>query len=268
VSSVGSGGYYKLYQTIPVVKDRGYTLTLWARSNVAQSLDVSLYSPSCPGYRCLTDKLLPLTSTWTRYDIPFIATGSADAGLNIQVMKVGTVWIDDVSLREGDTSVYRRDFDRGSVILNYTTTLRNVVLGGTYYRLNIPGSDVFNGAAVAVEAVPASDARILLKTLQATPTPPPSPVAARLDQNTPNPFNPTTTIRFRVAQAEQVELSVFDVAGRLVKRLVNRRMDGGTEHAVTWNGTDRFGVRVPSGIYFYRITTPTFTERRKMTLLE
>jgi hypothetical protein len=268
VSNLTPGGSFKLYQGVSVVKDRGYTLSLWARATTPQNLRLHVYSTACPGNRCLGDRDLPLGPTWKRYDIPFVSTGTASAGLSIFVMQAGTVWIDDVSLREGDTSVYRRDFDRGTVIVNYTNTQKNVVLGGTYYRLDVPGSSVFNGASVSVEAVPASDARILLRTPQSTPAPPPSPVRARLEQNQPNPFNPSTHIRFSLDLTEAVELSVYDVAGRLVKTLVKRTMPGGIEHGVTWNGTDRFGVRVPSGVYFYRIETPSFRQIRKMTLLE
>ena len=95
-----------------------------------------------------------------------------------------------------------------------------------------------------------------------------SPRVTALFQNLPNPFNPTTVIRFDLAHAGQVELRVFDVAGRLVKTLANAKFDAKAGHAVTWNGLDDDGRRVPSGIYFYRLVTDDFASTRKMIVLK
>ncbi|MBD3180131.1 MAG: T9SS type A sorting domain-containing protein [Candidatus Latescibacteria bacterium] len=82
-----------------------------------------------------------------------------------------------------------------------------------------------------------------------------------LMQNHPNPFNPVTVIRFNLPEEAHVKLEVYDVQGRLVKRLVNRTFSSGF-HAAEWNATG-----VSSGVYFYRLVTPTFTEMKKMILL-
>jgi len=90
----------------------------------------------------------------------------------------------------------------------------------------------------------------------------------RLFQNEPNPFNPTTTIRFDVADGGgHVALQVFDVRGRLVRTLVDERLDGGDKSAV-WDGRDGHGDPVATGIYLYRLNAPGFTETRKMLLLK
>jgi hypothetical protein len=125
---------------------------------------------------------------------------------------------------------------------------------------------------VTSEIVPPSDGRILLRVSgdpdpDPVPVPPPPAPKPRLYQNEPNPFNPSTRIRFELSHDEHVHLAIYDIAGRLVRTLVNRRLAGGGTSSVTWNGTDRWGQRVRSGIYFYRITTPTFSETRKLTLL-
>jgi len=261
-------GTMKLYQSVPVVGGRGYTLSFWARATVAQELLLHLYSTSCPGIRCLNDTRVQLTTTWQRFEVAFVAAGTSPAaGLNLFVNRVGSVWLDDVSLREGDTSVYRRDFENGIVLLNYTTTTQIVDLGGSFRRLSIPGNALYDGTMVASETLAPSDARILLTGSTPAPAPPPVP-DTRLDQNEPNPFNPTTTIRYTVARDEKVHLAVYDIAGRLVRTLVNRRVPGGVERAAVWDGTDRFGVRVRSGVYFYKIATPSFTQTRKMTMIK
>ncbi len=267
VTSLLPGGSFKLYETVPVQGGHGYTISFWARATAAQQLELHLYSPSCPSVRCLGDQWVTLGTAWARYEIPFVATGTASAGFNLFVQSVGTVWIDDVSLREGDTSVYRRDFDKGTVILNYTTIPQTVALGGNFHHLSVPGSALYDGAVVTSELLQPSDARILLNGSNPTAALPLAPVARVLD-NEPNPFNPTTRIRYSVDRDELVQLQVYDLAGRLVRSLVNERVRSGVEHGVTWDGKDGAGVRVRSGVYFARISTPSFSAAHKMILLK
>jgi M6 family metalloprotease-like protein len=88
-----------------------------------------------------------------------------------------------------------------------------------------------------------------------------------LSQNFPNPFNPTTTIHYDVkAGGGQVSLRVFDVSGRVVRTLVDGHQTEGAR-SITWNGTNDRGQSVASGIYFYRMMAPGFTETKKMVLL-
>lgn len=260
------GGSVKLYQVVNVQGGRGYTLAFWARASAAQSIILHLYGTACPGVRCLSDQTLALTTTWTRYEIPFVATGTDAAGLNIHVTTPGTVWFDDVTLKEGDASVYRRDFENGIVLLNYTNSPQTVDLGGSFKHLSM-GSALYDGATVTSETLAPSDGRILLTTAAPLPAPPP-PAEARLDQNAPNPFNPTTRIRYQVTKNERVFIAVYDLRGRLVRTLVNRVVPGGVERSVTWNGLDRFGMRVPSGVYYYRMVTPSITQCKKLTLIK
>jgi len=95
---------------------------------------------------------------------------------------------------------------------------------------------------------------------------PPAGPAFALGQNVPNPFNPQTTIRFSVPDTRGVTLRVYDVAGRLVNTLVERQYPAGT-HVINWNGTDRRGASVASGVYFYKIIAGTDVATKKMVLL-
>lgn len=89
---------------------------------------------------------------------------------------------------------------------------------------------------------------------------------AALHQNTPNPFNPVTMISYYIPVAGEVKITVFDVAGRLVKTLVSGICSSG-EHTVEWNGsTDSQGQAV-SGIYFYMLEYEKESITRKMVLL-
>jgi hypothetical protein len=94
------------------------------------------------------------------------------------------------------------------------------------------------------------------------------PAVSALHQNVPNPFNPTTKIAFDLARNGQVRLQVFNVAGHLVKTLVNGPMQAKRNHEVVWNGLDEAGNRAPSGVYFYQLVTDELTATKKMALLK
>lgn len=84
--------------------------------------------------------------------------------------------------------------------------------------------------------------------------------------NYPNPFNPTTRISFSLPDERDVVLEVFDINGRHVRTLVDRKITGGVHH-VDWDGCDSARRHVASGVYFYRIKAGDFTRARKMVLL-
>ena len=93
-----------------------------------------------------------------------------------------------------------------------------------------------------------------------------APAANGLQQNFPNPFNGTTTIRFSLAGPAPVDVAVYDPAGRLVRSLVRGWMPGGV-HTVVWNGRDDTGRGVASGVYFLRMGTGSFVSTRKIVYL-
>lgn len=102
------------------------------------------------------------------------------------------------------------------------------------------------------------------------PTGLPDPAMPRyaLHQNTPNPFNPETTIRYEVpVPGAFVSLRVYNVSGRLVRVLKDGFAGPGPQIAV-WDGKNVEGQRVSSGVYFYRLSTSGFDQTRKMVLLK
>ncbi|MFQ6674745.1 MAG: LamG-like jellyroll fold domain-containing protein [Fidelibacterota bacterium] len=86
-------------------------------------------------------------------------------------------------------------------------------------------------------------------------------------QNYPNPFNPVTRIEFLVPRQEKAVLTVFDLAGRKVKTLVNDTLPAG-RHRLTWDGTDEENRPVASGIYLYHLKSEGFSKARKMVFLK
>jgi len=95
------------------------------------------------------------------------------------------------------------------------------------------------------------------------------PVSAfRMLQNVPNPFNPVTKIAFDVPLGgAKVALRIYDVSGRLVRTLVDGYEPSGTRTAI-WYGRDDQGRPAASGTYYYQLTAPSFSERKKMLLLK
>jgi flagellar hook assembly protein FlgD len=90
----------------------------------------------------------------------------------------------------------------------------------------------------------------------------------RLEQNYPNPFNPQTTIAFSLKQRGRVRVDVYNVAGQLVKTLLNESRAAGSYTDVRWDGRDARSQTVASGVYFYKLVTDGFSQTRKMVLLK
>ncbi|HXS09017.1 MAG TPA: FlgD immunoglobulin-like domain containing protein, partial [Candidatus Krumholzibacteria bacterium] len=89
----------------------------------------------------------------------------------------------------------------------------------------------------------------------------------RLEQNSPNPFNPQTAIRFTLDSKQTVTLAVYDVNGRLVRMLASGVQEMGT-HSITWDGRNNAGATVSSGVYFYRLDAGKFSSTKKMVMLK
>jgi hypothetical protein len=88
-----------------------------------------------------------------------------------------------------------------------------------------------------------------------------------LAQNEPNPFNPSTTIRYELGEPAVVDLAVYDLAGRRVRTLVSGFRESGV-HAAAWDGRGEGGRPTASGVYFYRLRAGKETLVRKMVLAE
>jgi hypothetical protein len=133
----------------------------------------------------------------------------------------------------------------------YELTDRDVVAGTTYtYRLE---SMSLAGATelIAEETVTVERG---------------APRRLALHQNRPNPFNPSTTIAFEVPAAEHVRLQIYDVAGRLVRTLVDERLEP-DYYDVPWDGRNDVGRNVGSGVYFYQLRASDRTLRNKLVLM-
>ncbi len=93
------------------------------------------------------------------------------------------------------------------------------------------------------------------------------PKQYQLHANYPNPFNPTTTIRFDLPESSVLTLTIYNMNGQKVKELANGSYSAGI-HNVSWDSKDSFGRTVPSGVYIYRLQSDKITLSKKMTLVK
>ena len=94
------------------------------------------------------------------------------------------------------------------------------------------------------------------------------PTSYALEQTYPNPFNPSTVIRYAIPTEGPVALKVYDISGREVATLVNEHKSAGTYEARFDIGTATGGRNLASGVYFYRLTPGDFSETKKLLLLK
>ena len=137
----------------------------------------------------------------------------------------------------------------------------SVIKDGQLYRMWVTGLPDFSpfpgriGYATAPSTTGVED-----------PSLPETPGTFTLHQNYPNPFNPATSIRFEVSEPTRVVLKVLNIIGQEIRTLVDGIKPVGF-YEVVWDGRNRRGLGMPSGVYLYRIEVHGFTLTKKMVLL-
>jgi hypothetical protein len=157
---------------------------------------------------------------------------------------------------------------QGDVKVN--TSLKNVqgvVDGQTRVLVYMSSGAGITGELLTAEAKPISVEAVdnFGRSVKTTIVNRAVPTAFSLNANYPNPFNPTTNISFGLPIDSRVSLKIYNVAGQLVRTLVNETMVAGT-HTVTWDGTNSNGEKVASGIYFYKLNAGDFSKTMKMVM--
>ncbi len=113
------------------------------------------------------------------------------------------------------------------------------------------------------------DLRLLTAALHGEPQRPALPQVFALEQNHPNPFNPSTTIGYSIPEGQRVlvRLEIYNLRGMLVRRLVEGEREAG-RHSVAWDGRDARGRALASGVYLCRLRAGGFSATRKLVLLK
>jgi hypothetical protein len=243
---------------------------------------VQLYAPAAiaPGSTyshfntaCTPDELMEPNYTVPNHNRSLAAEAFKDEGWTLQC---------PVAVAISSFSV--RATDRGAALsARFESTFPNVLVNvyrgeGSEGGLNQIGTFAMNGQStfshVDETAVAGKSYRYMLgvvdndgefvSQIQLVTMP---AATTRLEQNSPNPFNPQTTISFTLAQRALVQLSIYDVNGAHVRTLVNEDRAAGT-YQMRWNGRDESGRAVASGVYFYRLDAGKFSQTKKMVMLK
>jgi hypothetical protein len=94
------------------------------------------------------------------------------------------------------------------------------------------------------------------------------PMTYEVNQNFPNPFNPATTIRYGLPQAERLTLKIYNLLGEEVVTLLNNELQTTGYHMAIWDGRNKLGEVVGSGVYIYRFRAGSFISIKKMVLVK
>jgi hypothetical protein len=177
----------------------------------------------------------------------------------------GLVMIDDLLVWGGPMDV---DFDYFTVYGSNSPELEPgaTVVGytvGTEYTVD-PSSYAYWHVTATDHAGNESEAATTSDVTEVTDS---APLRTALYPNVPNPFNPSTEVHFTLAAAGHVRLTVHDLAGRLVRTLVDGQLAAGRQH-VGWNGCDDEGQQVASGVYVCRLEAAGHREMTRMVLVK
>jgi hypothetical protein len=185
---------------------------------------------------------------------PPTSYGGGSAQTNMQL-----AWQAPATGTAAGYNVYRQ-IDGGA----YTKLNASLLTALTYTDTAVPaGALCYQVAAVDGFAQEGDEATACGPVTKATHT---QTITAGMHAS-PNPFNPSTTIAYRVATAGRVRLSIYDVRGHRLVTLVDETREAGAHH-VTWNGRDAHGATVASGAYFATLEAPGATQRHRIVLIK
>jgi hypothetical protein len=191
------------------------------------------------------------------------ATSDLDMGAGLFTFKYDNMDISEVTLTDRASSMdvsFQADHGELRVLL-YNIEDGAKIAAGSGAILNIATTGTGSIELVEVEAASFMGG-VLESNLKATVL----PTAYALHQNYPNPFNPSTSMAADFPQASEYTLSIYNVAGQLVKTF-SGQSEAGTL-TIKWDGDDNRGAKVASGVYFYRMAAGDFTKINKMVLMK
>ncbi len=193
--------------------------------------------------------------------------------LSVQSSRSGLLnaWIDfnaDGDWRDVDEQIFsQRQLNGGEETLEFDVP-ENASEGLTYarFRFSTERISAFCGLMMNGEV---EDYQITIGYATRVLDKPNTPIPDQfcLYPNYPNPFNPSTTIKFEIPVAVRVRIVVYNLRGQEIVQLVDRRMEAG-RYSVQWNGRDKYGHTVSSGVYLCRLITEQFSDTGKLLLMK
>jgi len=187
------------------------------------------------------------------------------------INQVQIQWVTQSETNVSGFKIYRSDSElfESAICLNvfipatntsqmqvYQFVDEEVTSSGTYFywleNLDLDGSSMMHGPVVVLFNVSGSGV-------------PPIPVIPGVNSIYPNPFNPSTNIKYGVPSSGEVDLSIYNLKGQVVRTLVKESKSSGTYGAI-WNGEDNHGDRVSSGIYIIKLSLGKQNWKSKLVL--
>jgi hypothetical protein len=149
------------------------------------------------------------------------------------------------------------EFNETVVLIDHTIGTSYDVGGQTYSYYHLTATDFAGNESNAATEGNTTDVECEIL-----------PGRSALYSNYPNPFSSTTQIRFDLPNPTAVTMTIYDVSGRIVRRLLKGEIVAAGRHQIQWNGKTDSGHRVKSGIFYYKFNTNQHTRTRRMVLLE
>ncbi len=143
----------------------------------------------------------------------------------------------------------------GGVVTSSSFCMKESALGGIAVGMSASNNYVLNSGMLIIDV---DDPLFKQDAL---------PKMFELQQNFPNPFNPTTTIRYNLPKTSNVTVYIYNTVGQIVRKLNQPGQQPGS-HQLTWDGKDETGQLLPSGVYMYQIEAEGFTDVKKMLLMK
>lgn len=189
----------------------------------------------------------------------FVSGNSGTSWMGITLADINCLAVADGKLLAGtDTAGMLMSSDNGATWEPVAIT--GLAAGTRFWSLAVTGTSLMAGTNDGVWTAPLSS---LSASVQETLV----PEMAALERNFPNPFNPATTIGFRIPVPAKVSLTIYNAAGQRIRTLVDAPMPGGT-HRVVWDGLTASGARVPSGVYLCELRAGAFRDAKKLLLMK
>lgn len=191
---------------------------------------------------------ITLNGTYTDTEFNITTTTNTFGDLTLDIDEQGNITGSAVNVP--NVNIEKVDFagvaTPETITLNYTVTFAASIGGGT-----AEGILTLNNITVGIDDFKSGKI----------------PDTFSLNQNYPNPFNPSTTITFDLSEDTNIKISIYDMAGRLIRELVNETMTVGSK-TINWDGKDEIGNPVSGGVYLYNLQTGDYNQTKKMVLMK
>lgn len=278
------GGAVVLSNAVDGDEDLG-TFTLVTSDSFTEDMeaDIVVHSvslgPSSGVRDYLDTELLSRSMHLNRPDPVLVATASQDGNKVISKVNFTNLWGDP-----GEGQLIKWDVYNRSALSVFVLGIGTIPSGGSAFVRNTTDADGNSSIEVDTEimsflsvtastatenaAGKALDLAIDFSAIWAAAKPLAAlPLASSLSQNYPNPFNPETTIPYALSSDAIVSLTIYNIAGQVVRKLVDGEALAAGQYQAVWDGRSESGASVASGMYFYLLHAGDYVAKRKMVLL-